>query len=472
MSGRRRTRAYAAIGQPPQYFRATTFANATIELVDREAGVAGALMGLSIAARGEAKGHGMFLDQTFLESLVAGSTAHDLKARYTHPGISSDGLGTLLGRLKNFRLDDDGDLVRADLFFVQSAHDTPNGDLADYVMRLADESPDLAGMSIVFERDIGAEDAFRGEHSDEEGKFTSPDSSNTKNYQHVRLAEFRGADLVDDPAATDGMFAADDGVLQEVEAAVDYALGRTTNKPEGAIFNIDPQRLRNYMEDYFARKNLAVVQHFPERTLVVEGDGSGRTLPPIEHTDLETAQCHTVTPGDDSPVDDNQSATDTGADKQEEGSEMESLEKLTVIQLQQARPDLVTALTEPAEKAAYEKGITEERERALTILSEAATYELPIESAKNHIQKGFGTDKALADVTREALEASRAAMAKIKSTPETPKAEKAPEDYYDRIEAEVAKLQAADPQLSYAAAMEEASTALGPQPEALPITEE
>ena len=128
--------------------------------VDREARV---IRGYSVVTRGEAKGHEAWIDETFLDQVVAVGNAIDtgLKSRFTHPGLCSDGLGKFLGRTRNFRRVD-GRVV-GDLHFAQAGSKSPDGDLAGYVMDLADEDPDAFGASIVFYHDMGAEQEFKSE---------------------------------------------------------------------------------------------------------------------------------------------------------------------------------------------------------------------------------------------------------------------------------------------------------------------
>ena len=57
-----------------------------------------------------------------------------IKARFTHPNMSNDGMGSYLGRWSNFRLD--GDTVRADLHIADAAFTSPQGDLGNYVMEI------------------------------------------------------------------------------------------------------------------------------------------------------------------------------------------------------------------------------------------------------------------------------------------------------------------------------------------------
>lgn len=78
-----------------------------------------------------------------------------LRSRFTHPGLSSDGLGKYLGRARNSWLDTSGPVwrARADLHISPSSHDTPSGDLGGYVLRLANEDPDALSSSVVIEAD-------------------------------------------------------------------------------------------------------------------------------------------------------------------------------------------------------------------------------------------------------------------------------------------------------------------------------
>jgi hypothetical protein len=171
---------------------------------------------------GEAKGHRIWIDQEFCASVVAmagqGKNATSgLKARFGHPNMCSEALGTFLGRWKGLRLRDDGAVI-GDLHLSSTATESPKGDLRKYVEELAAKEPDHFGASIVFSIDQEAFKAYAIQHgavekeSLEYGKyldfsgFKSPDPANVQNLPHARCAELHAADLVDDPAATDGMF--------------------------------------------------------------------------------------------------------------------------------------------------------------------------------------------------------------------------------------------------------------------------
>jgi hypothetical protein len=128
--------------------------------VDRENKV---LRGYVVAQAGPFKtdGRGEF-DLASLAKIVelANAAPLGLKSRFTHPDMSSDGLGKFLGRSQRFSLSTaktpdgrDVPAVRADLHFDPSASKTPHGDLADYVMSLAESDPDALSSSLVCKTD-------------------------------------------------------------------------------------------------------------------------------------------------------------------------------------------------------------------------------------------------------------------------------------------------------------------------------
>ena len=179
------------------------------------------LHGAVLIRPGEALGHGMWIDKEFCQAVAAlsangKSAMSGLKARFGHPNMCSDALGTFLGRWKNITVDEQG-FVRGDLFLSSTASESPKGDLRKYVEEMAAKEPNHFGASIVFSTDWKAFEDYAKEHGAVEKQgmygayldfetFKSPDPDNLKNLPHARIAELHAADLVDDPAATDGMF--------------------------------------------------------------------------------------------------------------------------------------------------------------------------------------------------------------------------------------------------------------------------
>lgn len=232
---------------------------------------AGILRDVVVLSRGEALGHDMWIDSVMLSDTLNWINAQPkgIKSRFTHPGMSSDGLGKLLGRIHDARMR--GDSVIADLSFTESSHDTPDGDLANYVTLLVTEDPEAAGLSIVFDRDRLAEQKFlldNGatiEEDDDWGsyicmdEFVSPDEQNVEGYPHARLKELRAADVVDEPASNpDGMFSTTP-VVREADSFLSYALGLSTEKPQGQLFGVDADRASQFVTRFLNSKGLTVM---------------------------------------------------------------------------------------------------------------------------------------------------------------------------------------------------------------------
>ena len=175
-----------------RYFSTPPIFSAPVANIDRELGI---IQGVTIARIGPAKGHNGFVDRAFLLQIVdnAASKPAGIKARFGHPNMCSQALGTYLGRFKNYSYS--GDQVKADLHLDDTAKNTPSGDLYSYVLDMAEKNPDMFGASIVFE--IG-ESVFLEEEVDGE-KIEK---------EYFRLKELRATDIVDEPAATDGLFSA------------------------------------------------------------------------------------------------------------------------------------------------------------------------------------------------------------------------------------------------------------------------
>ncbi|RPI80683.1 MAG: hypothetical protein EHM42_11780 [Planctomycetaceae bacterium] len=178
-----------------------------------------------------------------------------IKARFAHPSMSGDGIGSYLGRFRNAVFD--GQVARADLHLSATAEETPDGNLAAYVLSLAEKDPAAFGASIVFSYDLTAMEAFEREHTGDKG-FYSPEPANVNNYEHARLSQLYAADVVDEPAANPSGLFHHTPVPRAADALLDYALGRGP-KPALAALSIDPDRLRGYVSRALASRGLAIV---------------------------------------------------------------------------------------------------------------------------------------------------------------------------------------------------------------------
>lgn len=253
------------IAAPPIRFRAGVSRSKVVGKVrvERDAGVYGAGMihDVSMITVGEALGHEMWCDHAFLAQVVEAvqHAYRGIKARFTHPGLSNDGVGTKLGKFFNARLE--GDQVIADLHFQQAAHETPDGDLANYVMTLAEETPEDFGLSIVFDHDTEASEEHAAHHSEPGQSFESPDEGNKENYYHARLHKLYAADVVDSPAANPGgLFKAGQEAAVEADQLLEFALGISDVKPAQSLFNVDGDRAKQFVARFLSRHGLTLIK--------------------------------------------------------------------------------------------------------------------------------------------------------------------------------------------------------------------
>ena len=246
--------------------------NAILPRVDRTAGHsrAGIIRGVSAIQMGEALGHGLWCDKTLIQQTAdaVNATKKGVKARFTHPSLSSDGLGSFLGRVTNASVVDDKCV--ADIHFSKSSHTTPSGDLASYVMQLADDDPSSFGCSIVFEPDTVAEDEFSNANScDVHGHsfFQSPDSDNVNNLSHARLLTLRAVDCVDEPAANSGgLFGRSQEIAKEADELLSYSLGLSDTQPQLLSLSVDSERVKQFLNRFLQNNNLTISRRIKEDT--------------------------------------------------------------------------------------------------------------------------------------------------------------------------------------------------------------
>ena len=192
----------------PEWLKATARGN--VVQVDREADV---IRGYIVAQEGPfiSAGRGEF-DKSALREIVKlmKASPNGLKSRFTHPDMTSDGLGKFLGRAKNprldkigtresqgARLDDEISVVRADLHLDPTSHTTPSGDLGTYVMDLAESDPDAMSSSLVLRKEEEYRlDRFGRPQRDAEGKKLPP---------LWRPTQLHASDVVDSGDAVDGI---------------------------------------------------------------------------------------------------------------------------------------------------------------------------------------------------------------------------------------------------------------------------
>lgn len=154
-----------------------------------------------IVQEGEAKGHGVWLDSKFINDIAKQGAliTGGVKSRFGHPNMCGNSLGDYLGTFQNFSSRRQGGIMQAiaDLHLDRSIADkSPKYDksLTDYVLHFAADQPDMFGNSIVFS---GIQEERKVKENGEEVK---------KIFMILSEDGFSASDIVDDPAATSGMF--------------------------------------------------------------------------------------------------------------------------------------------------------------------------------------------------------------------------------------------------------------------------
>jgi len=187
----------------------------------------GVIRGFAVMTQGHVKDmRGWEIDETTLSQIVeAGNKSQlGLKSRFGHPNMSSTALGTFTGRAKNFRKD--GDIARADLFISKTAYETPDGDIASYVLDLAEKDPEAFGTSVV----LGEFDLeYTDEKKNKDGKDLPP---------KLRVSSLMAVDVVDDPAANDGMFNKHFNASVELSAKATEFMNKLLDNPDALEYVI------------------------------------------------------------------------------------------------------------------------------------------------------------------------------------------------------------------------------------------
>ena len=168
------------------------------------------IKGCSICTAGPALGHGVYLDESFiLEAYqLSDMSKLGLKARFGHPSMCNEALGTAVGRFTNFAISKDGKQLYGDLKFGEYADER----YKKHIIGLAKEDPEAFGTSIVFSIGSYYRKSPEGEEVDvdlsEDGRETyeafEGDPEELSEELYVRCGKMYGCDFVDEPAANPG----------------------------------------------------------------------------------------------------------------------------------------------------------------------------------------------------------------------------------------------------------------------------
>ena len=177
------------------------------------------------------------------------------KARYTHPNMSSDGMGSFLGRWKNTKVD--GDTLRGDLHVAEAAFNSPQGDLGTYVLDLADEDPEAFGVSLATKLDWDNLDEFESAQYEERRQARKNNEAlpELKKWP-MRFTGIRAGDVVDEPAATrGGFFSLTDVDNRNLPAQATVLLDSYFSDAEPDVVTA---RINGFLATYFKGKGLSM----------------------------------------------------------------------------------------------------------------------------------------------------------------------------------------------------------------------
>ena len=216
------------------------------------------LRGVSLIQAVEALGHGVMVDETTLSEVVelGNASAKGIKSRFTHPGLSSDGLGKFLGRIRGLR--QEGDKVVGDLYLSALAFKSPtDGNLGDYILERAEEDPASFGLSIVADGSY----VWRTEDGQEIDAGEPRPNNSIHDLPFLRVDNLVACDVVDEPAANrDGVFSAD--------------LWATNKEAEGLYHLIDEEMARRGVEA--ARAYEFALSYFGARGVDIKETNMGK----------------------------------------------------------------------------------------------------------------------------------------------------------------------------------------------------
>lgn len=145
----------------------------TKEKIDADKGI---IYGVSVITIGEAKGHDVFVDEKSINQILqlAKQKPDGVKVKADH----GTGILAVTGKLTNFRKD--GEKIRADLELMKSDENY------DKFLEMADKMPNEFGLSV----------------------STEAKSEEIDGKKFIRFVELESVDLVNNPAANNGLFSA------------------------------------------------------------------------------------------------------------------------------------------------------------------------------------------------------------------------------------------------------------------------
>ena len=236
---------------------------------------------------GEAKGHGVSIEQSFIDELVSQANQYQagLKARFGHPNMSDESLGAYMGTFKNASVR--GNQAIADLYLSDAAEVAPErGNLKEWVFRMAENSPAHIMSSIVFTEKSQYFYDSKGKKQDI-NKVNPPADATI----FTEMDRLLGCDLVEEGAATDSLFSKESlsALLNKDKFAViateyfDRFLEENPQIQEFVISN--PNKVHAFFDKYFMK--FSKTQENTVAQTVLNAIGLGHLLSAKPKTDEE-----------------------------------------------------------------------------------------------------------------------------------------------------------------------------------------
>lgn len=171
---------------------------------------AGLIKNVVLAKVGYARGWGWHVEQSLIDAVAAFANAYTkgLKCRFQHPQYGILALGSAAAKIKNVRVE--GNMAIGDMHILKSAAKSPLGNIGEYLLSMAAESPEDFALSIY--GTIGVQYFYNASgdrveiRSEKEYLEFLAMGEGTKWY--ISLGSLEACDAVDEGALTDGLFAA------------------------------------------------------------------------------------------------------------------------------------------------------------------------------------------------------------------------------------------------------------------------
>jgi len=204
----------------------------SVSQVDEFSGI---LHKVVVAQAGKVKSYFEMIDATTLSQIESLGNAREkgVKARFGHPNMCSSSFGTYIGRFRNFKAEEGS--VHADLHLDEICKDSPSGNLYDYIIKMAKNNPDMFGASIAF---------VPGKPEATDAEFPS-----------TRIEELLATDLVDDPAATNSLFAVDAFAFQATTFL-------NANPGIASLIASKPESIIEFMLKYYSNNDIMKKEMF------------------------------------------------------------------------------------------------------------------------------------------------------------------------------------------------------------------